>query len=52
MPQATIPYLPDLHAHLDDLLRTRERLLATTDLDHWARTEGVRRTKRSAASAA
>ena len=41
MPQAKIPYLPDLHAYLDDLLRTRERLLATTDLDHWARTEGM-----------
>ena len=26
-----VSYLPDLHAYLDDLLRTRERLLAATD---------------------
>jgi len=32
---------PDLHAYLDDLLRTRERLLATTDLDDWARAEAM-----------
>jgi hypothetical protein len=31
-----VSYLPDLHAYLYDLLRTRERLLATTDLDDWA----------------
>ena len=36
-----VSYLPDLHAYLDDLLRTRERLLATTDLDHWARAEAM-----------
>jgi hypothetical protein len=36
-----ISYLPDLHAYLDDLLRTRERLLATTELDQWARTEAM-----------
>jgi integrase len=38
-----ISYLPDLQAYLDDLLRTRERLLATTDtaLDPWARTEAL-----------
>jgi integrase/ribosomal protein L29 len=34
--------LPDLQAYLDDLLRTRERLLAaTSDLDAWARTEAM-----------
>ncbi len=31
----------DLHAYLDDLLRTRERLLAATDLDQWARAEAM-----------
>ena len=36
-----ISYLPDLHAYLDDLLRTRERLLATTDLDQWARADAM-----------
>ena len=36
-----VSYLPDLHAYLDDLLRTRERLLATTDLDDWARAEAI-----------
>ena len=36
-----ISYLPDLHAHLDDLLRNRERLLATQDLEDWARTEAL-----------
>lgn len=36
-----VSYLPDLQAYLDDLLRTRERLLATTDLDQWARTEAM-----------
>ncbi|CQD22287.1 site-specific recombinase XerD [Mycobacterium europaeum] len=36
-----VSYLPDLHAYLDDLLRTRERLLATTDLDAWARAEAM-----------
>ncbi|MEU1631203.1 tyrosine-type recombinase/integrase [Streptomyces sp. NPDC020096] len=32
-------YLPDLEAYLADLLRNRERLLATFDADNWARTE-------------
>lgn len=36
-----VSYLPDLQAYLDDLLRTRERLLATTDLDEWARAEAM-----------
>lgn len=36
-----ISYLPDLHAYLDDLLRTRERLLAATELDDWARAEAM-----------
>lgn len=34
-------YLPDLTAYLDDLLRTRERLLATADLDGWARADAM-----------
>jgi integrase len=36
-----VSYLPDLQAYIDDLLRTRERLLATTDLDQWARAEAM-----------
>ncbi|PZS22933.1 MAG: hypothetical protein DLM61_25010 [Pseudonocardiales bacterium] len=36
-----VSYLPDLHAYLDDLLRTRERLLATRELDDWARAEAM-----------
>lgn len=36
-----VSYLPDLRGYLDDLLRTRERLLATTDLDEWARAEAM-----------
>jgi integrase len=36
-----ISYLPDLHAYLDDLLRNRERLLATSGLDDWARAEAT-----------
>jgi hypothetical protein len=32
-----VSYLPDLTAHLDDLLRTRERLAAMTGVDDWAR---------------
>ncbi|KAA1248665.1 tyrosine-type recombinase/integrase [Mycobacterium simiae] len=36
-----VSYLPDLHAYLDDLLRTRERLLATTELDQWAHAEAM-----------
>ncbi|MGH2705434.1 MAG: transposase [Actinomycetota bacterium] len=36
-----VSYLPDLHAYLDDLLRNRERLLATTELEEWARAEAM-----------
>ncbi len=36
-----ISYLPDLQAYLDDLLRNRERVLAATDIDEWARTEAM-----------
>jgi integrase len=36
-----ISYLPDLQAYLDDLLRNRERLLAASDIDEWARTEAM-----------
>jgi integrase len=36
-----VSYLPDLQAYLDDLLRTRERLRAATDLDAWARAEAT-----------
>jgi hypothetical protein len=38
-----ISYLPDLQAYLDDLLRSRERILAatTTDIDEWAKTEAM-----------
>jgi integrase len=32
-----VSYLPDLTAHLDDLLRTRERLAAMAGVDGWAR---------------
>ena len=34
-------YLPDLQAYLDDLLRNRERLLAATDVEEWARAEAM-----------
>jgi hypothetical protein len=36
-----VSYLPDLQAYLDDLLRNRERLLAASDIDEWARTEAM-----------
>ncbi len=37
-----VSYLPDLTAHLDDLLRTRERLTATLDgVDAWARRDAT-----------
>ncbi|MGY2746997.1 hypothetical protein [Arthrobacter sp. UYCu723] len=36
-----VSYLPDLQAHLDDLLRNREKLLATQDLEEWARAEAL-----------
>ena len=36
-----VSYLLDLQTYLDDLLRTRERLLATDVLDQWARAEAM-----------
>lgn len=36
-----VSYLPDLHAYLQDLLRNREKLMATTDVDDWARAEAT-----------
>lgn len=36
-----VSYLPDLQAYLDDLLRNRERVLAATGIDEWARTEAM-----------
>ena len=37
-----VAFLPDLQAHLDDLLRTRERLAATIDgVDQWARADAT-----------
>ncbi|MGH8296840.1 MAG: tyrosine-type recombinase/integrase, partial [Steroidobacteraceae bacterium] len=36
-----VSYLPDLQAYADDLLRNRERLLAATELDDWARQEAM-----------
>jgi hypothetical protein len=36
-----VSYLPDLGAYLDDLLRNRERLLACSELDDWARREAM-----------
>jgi hypothetical protein len=40
--QTTIAHLPYLQAHLDDLLRTRERLAATvTGIDEWARADAT-----------
>lgn len=36
-----VSYLPDLQAHLDDLLRIRERLQAATDIDDWARADAM-----------
>jgi hypothetical protein len=36
-----VSYLPDLQAYLDDLLRSRERLLAAADIDDWARAEAL-----------
>jgi hypothetical protein len=36
-----VSYLPDLTAHLDDLLRTRERLAAIAGVDDWARAAAV-----------
>ena len=36
-----VSYLPELSTYLDDLLRNRERLLSTADLEDWARTEAT-----------
>ena len=36
-----VSYLPDLAAHLDDLLRTRERLAAASGIDDWARADAT-----------
>ncbi len=36
-----VSYLPDLQAYVDDLLRNRERVLAATDVDDWARAEAM-----------
>jgi hypothetical protein len=36
-----VSYLPDLEAHLADLLRTRERLLSVVDADDWAKTDAI-----------
>ncbi|MEV7713134.1 hypothetical protein [Streptomyces sp. NPDC088270] len=36
-----VSYLPDLEAYLADLLRNRERLLATVDADDWAKAEAL-----------
>jgi hypothetical protein len=36
-----ISYLPDLHGHLDDLLRNRERILSAVEVDQWARAEAT-----------
>jgi hypothetical protein len=36
-----VSYLPDLQAYHDDLLRNRERLLATIDADDWAKAEAL-----------
>ncbi|MEV5543710.1 hypothetical protein AB0L13_43565 [Saccharopolyspora shandongensis] len=36
-----ISYLPDLEIYLADLLRNRERLLATVDVDDWAKAEAL-----------
>jgi hypothetical protein len=36
-----VSYLPDLQAYLDDLLRSKERLLAATELDDWAKADAL-----------
>jgi hypothetical protein len=36
-----VSYLPDLQAYLDDLLRSRERLLAASELDEWAKADAL-----------
>ncbi|MFI6994679.1 hypothetical protein [Nonomuraea wenchangensis] len=36
-----VSYLPDLETYLADLLRSREKLLATVEVDDWARAEAM-----------
>ncbi|WP_326617661.1 tyrosine-type recombinase/integrase [Streptomyces decoyicus] len=36
-----VSYLPDLQAHLTDLLRSRERLMSAFEADDWARTQAM-----------
>ncbi|MEV0000469.1 hypothetical protein [Streptomyces sp. NPDC050848] len=36
-----VSYLPDLHAHLADLLRSRERLMSAFEADEWARSQAM-----------
>src|SRR5439155_20723863 len=36
-----ISYLPDLETYLADLLRNRERLRATVEVDDWAKAEAM-----------
>jgi integrase len=36
-----VSYLPDLETYLADLLRSRERLLSTVEVDDWARAEAM-----------
>ncbi|HEY2551601.1 MAG TPA: tyrosine-type recombinase/integrase [Streptosporangiaceae bacterium] len=36
-----VSYLPDLRAYLDDLLRNRERVLAATGVEEWAKAEAM-----------
>jgi hypothetical protein len=36
-----VSYLPELRSHLDRLLADRERVLAATELEAWARTEAA-----------
>jgi hypothetical protein len=36
-----VSYLPELRSHLDRLLADRERVIAATELEPWARTEAA-----------
>ncbi|HEX8005096.1 MAG TPA: hypothetical protein VF482_01560 [Trebonia sp.] len=36
-----VSYLPNLQAYLDDLLRSRERLIAAADIEEWARADAL-----------
>ncbi|MFD3883143.1 hypothetical protein [Streptomyces microflavus] len=48
-----VSYLPDLQAHLADLLRSRERLMSAFEADDWARSQAMpSEEERSAGSAA